>query len=641
MIKPELLLNFFPNGDVTKRSTQDLTRYETFKIDLELLTPFLPQDTSPQTRLFYLKLDIKEPQICYNPNCNTLVLPDRNNQFKKYCSNLCQRNDTNNLIKSNNKKSLEAKIKKESNVCEICNKILIKDRLIKEHRCSNFACTLIEKYNLKNIDDIMLSYKNHILEIINLLKIDYSHINWTSNPYEIFYCLNNNILKNPKLKFVDNRIGYKNIKKYKFYTSKYDLVMELINTEKYNASRYKIVREYFGDNYSEEIYMIINNIKEYQICECGNKIKFKIFSNPYSSGCSIQCINRINAKNKSKIKYNNFKIKLDTLLLDRNITILDEYKGMKEYQRIKCLVCGDEYTGIISTSSSICRKCTPKISGFSNAEIEVKEFIESLGFITESRRFVGLNEVDIFIPELNIGFEYNGLYWHSESMGKDKNYHKNKQIIANELGITLYHIFEHHWVLKRNIVESIIKSKLHKLDRLCYARQVIIKEIDNSTKNSFLLDNHIQGKDTSSIRLGAYFNSTLVSVMTFSKSKYKKDEIELSRFCTLIDYNISGMFSKFLKFFKNNYVFNNLISYADTSRNQGNKVYDAYSYKSEETPPSYWYFNGLEVYHRSTFMKHKLKDKLEIFDDNLTEYQNMLNNGYSRYWDCGTIKYYL
>ncbi|QQV87837.1 hypothetical protein [Campylobacter phage CJLB-7] len=34
-------------------------------------------------------------------------------------------------------------------------------------------------------------------------------------------------------------------------------------------------------------------------------------------------------------------------------------------------------------------------------------------------------------------------------------------------------------------------------------------------------------------------------------------------------------------------------------------------------------------------MKHKLKDKLEKFDPNLTESENMKLNGYNRVWDCG------
>ena len=38
-------------------------------------------------------------------------------------------------------------------------------------------------------------------------------------------------------------------------------------------------------------------------------------------------------------------------------------------------------------------------------------------------------------------------------------------------------------------------------------------------------------------------------------------------------------------------------------------------------------------------MKHKLKDKLTNFDPNLTEFENMENNGYFRIYDCGNKVY--
>jgi hypothetical protein len=34
-------------------------------------------------------------------------------------------------------------------------------------------------------------------------------------------------------------------------------------------------------------------------------------------------------------------------------------------------------------------------------------------------------EIDIYLPELKLGFEFNGLYWHSNKF-KEKNYHLNK-----------------------------------------------------------------------------------------------------------------------------------------------------------------------------------------------------------------------
>ena len=61
------------------------------------------------------------------------------------------------------------------------------------------------------------------------------------------------------------------------------------------------------------------------------------------------------------------------------------------------------------------------------AQKEILDYIKELGFNVINNHKKSLNgvEIDIFIPELNIGFEYNGLFWHSEKMGKDKNYHLN------------------------------------------------------------------------------------------------------------------------------------------------------------------------------------------------------------------------
>lgn len=55
------------------------------------------------------------------------------------------------------------------------------------------------------------------------------------------------------------------------------------------------------------------------------------------------------------------------------------------------------------------------------------------------------SEIDIYIPELNLGIEYNGQYSHSEEvlLLKDKpNYHKEKYISCLQNNINLIHIFE-------------------------------------------------------------------------------------------------------------------------------------------------------------------------------------------------------
>lgn len=53
------------------------------------------------------------------------------------------------------------------------------------------------------------------------------------------------------------------------------------------------------------------------------------------------------------------------------------------------------------------------------------------------------SELDIYIPALNLAIEYNGTYWHSERLLRDRpNYHELKYNLAKQNGIDLIHIFE-------------------------------------------------------------------------------------------------------------------------------------------------------------------------------------------------------
>lgn len=61
--------------------------------------------------------------------------------------------------------------------------------------------------------------------------------------------------------------------------------------------------------------------------------------------------------------------------------------------------------------------------------------------IQRDREVLNPLEIDIYCPELKLGIEYNGDYWHS-SQYKEKNYHKHKSTEAFKKGVFLYHIFE-------------------------------------------------------------------------------------------------------------------------------------------------------------------------------------------------------
>lgn len=79
-------------------------------------------------------------------------------------------------------------------------------------------------------------------------------------------------------------------------------------------------------------------------------------------------------------------------------------------------------------------------------------------------------EIDIFIPELNIGFEYNGIYWHS-TLKKDKDYHKKKQQFFKSLEIDVYFLWE-FWGEDecKNIIKHIL-TKDNQIESYPYIEQ--------------------------------------------------------------------------------------------------------------------------------------------------------------------------
>ena len=80
----------------------------------------------------------------------------------------------------------------------------------------------------------------------------------------------------------------------------------------------------------------------------------------------------------------------------------------------------------------------------SKGETEIKEFIEGLGFITnkgKNRKLIDGKEIDLVIEDTNICIEYNGLFYHTEKMGKSSSYHLNKTIGCNQIGYKLIHYF--------------------------------------------------------------------------------------------------------------------------------------------------------------------------------------------------------
>jgi hypothetical protein len=285
-------------------------------------------------------------------------------------------------------------------------------------------------------------------------------------------------------------------------------------------------------------------------------------------------------------------------------------------------------------------------SGCSRGEEELSDFIKSLGLIPTKKR-KKLKEIDIFVEEKNIGFEYNGEYYHSFMKLKNKNYHIDKTILMKTYGIDLIHIWESEWYNKKNIIKSIIRSKLNSDITRIGARTCDIKTVSKEEKKIFLNTNHIQGDDKSSLTLGLYKGEELMCLMTFGTRKITGVKtFELLRFCNKLNTSVTGGASKLFKFFlKNIWTGEKITTYCDVRFSPSTNFYTNLGFKlKKRSECNYYYFKPqlpkyIKLLHRSNFMKHTLQHKLEKFDANMTEQQNMLNNGYLYLYDCGHYVY--
>lgn len=319
-----------------------------------------------------------------------------------------------------------------------------------------------------------------------------------------------------------------------------------------------------------------------------------------------------------------------------------DYKGIGQRYDWECVECKNHFQDHLDNGKiPRCPKCYPFME--SQPEKSLLDYVKSLGVevIRNDRSILQGKEIDILIPEYNLGIEFNGVYWHSESKGKDKQYHLNKTIEAEKYGIRLIHIWEDQWMNTPLIVKSRITSLLGK-NKTIYARKTTVKEVDSKTSAAFLNRNHLQGTCPSSIRYGLFLDNELVALMTFGKPRFSKDhEYELLRYCSKFKTNVVGGAGKLFSEFTNKIKPKSVVSYANRDWSFGG-MYEKIGFTLKaSTSPNYWYIDNRTTnkYNRLKYQKHKLPNLLETFDPKLSEWQNMQVNGYDRVWDCGNYVY--
>ena len=282
-----------------------------------------------------------------------------------------------------------------------------------------------------------------------------------------------------------------------------------------------------------------------------------------------------------------------------------------------------------------CTKCSR--SKTSKAEKDVYSFVQSL-FPSTLHRATGIlhnlrQEVDIYVPEKKVALEYNGLFWHSF---KDKNYHAEKTALCNEAGIRLLHVWEDDWLDRQEIVKRTIKNILGVSDLpKVAARKTTIYPIATHEAADFLDQYHIQGRVSSSVYLGLFYEGSLVGVATFTK---RGEDYELSRYATSV--RLQGGHSKVISYVEKNYSYRKLITFADLSYSEGN-LYSATGWIEDgHLAPDYKYVVQGKRVHKFAYRKARFKNDPDLlYQEGLTERELAELNGLPRIYDAGKIRY--
>jgi endogenous inhibitor of DNA gyrase (YacG/DUF329 family) len=242
-----------------------------------------------------------------------------------------------------------------------------------------------------------------------------------------------------------------------------------------NAALVPEVNNLSGDTLSEKVW---NGLYTRKMCHCGKPTRWLNFQSGYRQYCSAKCIqaNPFNetlkrerqeslwsdpdwkSSTSDKMKETHFKKRTPkklNALAERGITPLDDITPGQQNEYRWRHTCGQVFVKSFARIKSIyCPKCH-----VSRGQGELYELIRknySGVIIVNDRIAIAPKEIDIYLPDLKLGFEFNGKYWHEGNGSRER----FKTTEADAAGIRIVHIWETEWKKDRSLQEASVLTLL-------------------------------------------------------------------------------------------------------------------------------------------------------------------------------------
>lgn len=260
--------------------------------------------------------------------------------------------------------------------------------------------------------------------------------------------------------------------------------------------------------------------------------------------------------------------------------------------------------------------------GKSSIEVFIQSFLDDLkvGYVFDAfldKKF----RPDFLIEKHNLIIECDGMYWHSDKVIENNNYHKIKKDHYAKNGYKSLFFLEDEIRDKPQIVKSIIQHHLN-LDKKIGARKCQIQEIDKERSKAFFNQSHLMGNGSGTCYALICDNEIVCAIQFRCKSK-KDGLFEVSRFCTKNGVSVAGGFSKLINHAIKKEKPNKIITFIDQRYGNGN------------------YLKSIGW----TFVGSHLSFKWTDYENTFHRMRFPGNSGYdvdlAKIWDCGQSKWEL
>lgn len=488
---------------------------------------------------------------------------------------------------------------------------------------------LAESIKQKKLDNFNELMKN---EYLILSDLDFKNtLNVMSNHYENYaYCLS--------------------LKNNAFY---HDCILKTRSFIPFDENDYRI---------GERIYCLLNNITSIPVCKyCGKPTYYMNRKIGYAESCTA-----CSALKNNDTRYAVHSAQFNKLIDKTKYEIVHlPYTLNSDKLEVRCKKCGTVTSLYVNNGrmfnadlmSHLCKRCYHLSS---NDEEVLFEYISSLynGKILHgvgARKIIPPKELDIYVPDQKLAFEYNGVYWHSyaraarnnnehtSSINYAKIRHIEKMNMCIAKNIDLVQIFEDQWKTKNVVIKSKIAllmdsdniSKLEiSINNEYHIAYLSLEDAYEFAKYYSLYD--VNMYDIGVKYCGLYHNNELIALIGFKQCT--KRIWEIVNYCQKNFNNYVNCYSLIMNRFKDDTLCTKFKIRIDRCWPVEKWILDKFKF-IKNTKPNQIFVKNLKRINMSLVNKEQCLRYLKSFDEDINLSKSIVWNfrkqHFNEIYDCG------